>query len=77
MLVALRSVETGRRKETVMGFLEEAEKLAGAVAAVEGMKKLDPNAGIITEAAAAIAGFEGTGAVVEKIEGKMEEGKQG
>ena len=31
-----------------MGLLDEAEKLAGAVAAVEGMKKLDPNAGILT-----------------------------
>ena len=30
------------REETVMDFLEEAEKLAGAVAAVEGLKKVDP-----------------------------------
>jgi hypothetical protein len=59
-----------------MGFLEEAEKIAGAVAAVEGMKKLDPNAGIITEAAAAIAGFEGTGAIVERIEKKEEESSE-
>lgn len=53
-----------------MGFMEEAEKLAGAVAAVEGMKKLDPNASIITEAAAAITGFEGAGAIAERIEKK-------
>lgn len=53
-----------------MGFIEEAEKLAGAVAAVEGMKKLDPNASIITEAAAAITGFEGAGAIAERIEKK-------
>lgn len=59
-----------------MGFLEEAEKLAGAVAAVEGMKKLDPNAGFVTEAAAAIAGFEGTGAIVERVEEKKEENKE-
>ncbi len=58
-----------------MGFLEDAEKLAGAVAAVEGMKKLDPNASLITEAASAIAGFEGTGAIVDKIEKKEEESK--
>jgi hypothetical protein len=58
-----------------MGFLEEAEKIAGAVAAVEGMKKLDPNAGIVTEAAAAIAGFEGAGAIAERIEKKEEESK--
>ena len=59
-----------------MGLLDEAEKLAGAVAAVEGMKKLDPNAGIVTEAAAAIAGFEGAGAIKEKIEQYEEEKKE-
>ena len=57
-----------------MGFLKEAEKLAGAVAAVEGMKKLDPNAGIFTEAAAAVTGFEGAGAIAEHFE-KKEEGE--
>ena len=57
-----------------MGLLEEAEKIAGAVAAVEGIKKLDPNAGIVTEAAAAITGFEGAGAIAQKIE-KKEEGQ--
>ncbi len=56
-----------------MGFLEEAEKIAGAVAAVEATKKLDPNASILTEAAAAIAGFEGVGAVEEHFEKKEEE----
>ncbi len=58
-----------------MGLLEEAEKIAGAVAAVEGMKKLDPNAGIVTEAAAAITGFEGAGAIAERLERKEEENK--
>ena len=53
-----------------MGFLEDAEKLAGAVAAVEGMKKLDPNASILTEAAAAVTGFEGAGAIAEHLEKK-------
>ena len=52
-----------------MGFLEEA---AGAFVAVEGAKKLDPNAGIITEGIAAIAGFEGTKAVTNLIEKKEE-----
>ena len=56
-----------------MSFLEEAEKLAGAVAAVEGMKKLDPNAGIFTEAAAAVTGFEGAGAIAEHFEKKEED----
>jgi hypothetical protein len=55
-----------------MGLLDEAEKIAGAVAAVEGMKKLDPNAGLVTEAAAAITGFEGAGAIAERLEKKDE-----
>lgn len=53
-----------------MGLLDEAEKIAGAVAAVEGIKKLDPNAGLVTEAAAAITGFEGAGAIAERLEKK-------
>ncbi len=53
-----------------MGFMEEAEKLAGAAVAVEGAKKLDPNAGIFTEAAAAVAGFEGAGAIADHLEKK-------
>jgi hypothetical protein len=56
-----------------MGLLDEAEKLAGAVAAVEGLKKLDPNASLFTEAAAGIAGFEGVKAVEEHLEKKEEE----
>jgi K+-transporting ATPase A subunit len=53
-----------------MGILEEA---AGAFAAVEAAKKLDPNAGIFTEGVAAVAGFEGTEAVTNFIEKKEEE----
>lgn len=53
-----------------MGLLEDAEKIAGAVVAVEGMKKLDPDAGFITEAAAAITGFEGAGAIADHFEKK-------
>jgi hypothetical protein len=48
-----------------MGILEEA---AGAFAAVEGVKKLDPNAGILTEGVAAVAGFEGAEKITEFIE---------
>jgi hypothetical protein len=59
-----------------MGILDEAEKIAGAVAAVEGMKKLDPNASLLTEAAAAVTGFEGAGAIAERIENKEGENKQ-
>jgi hypothetical protein len=57
-------------KEYVMGLLEDAEKIAGAVAAVEGAKKLDPNASILTEGAAAIAGYEGAGAIADHLEKK-------
>jgi hypothetical protein len=57
-----------------MGILEEA---AGAFAAVEGVKKLDPNAGIITEGLAAIGGFEGTKAITNFIEEKEEAKSEG
>jgi len=60
-------------RRSVMGLLEDAEKIAGAVVAVEGVKKLDPNASILTEGAAAIAGFEGAGAIAEHLE-KKEDG---
>ena len=53
-----------------MGFLEEAEKIAGAVVAVEGTEKLDPNASILTKGAAAVAGFEGAGAIADHFEKK-------
>ncbi len=56
-----------------MGLLEE---LAGAAAAVEGAKKLDPNAGLVTEGVAAVVGFEGTEAVTNFIH-KEEENKDG
>ena len=59
-----------------MGLLDEAEKIAGAVAAVEATKKLDPNASILTEGAAAIAGFEGVKAVEEHFENKEEAEKK-
>lgn len=55
-----------------MGILEE---LAGAAAAVEGAKKLDPGAGIITEGVAAVVGFEGTEAVTNLIDKKEDENK--
>ena len=55
-----------------MSFFEEAEKIAGAVIAVEGVKKVDPNASILTEGAAAIAGYEGAGAIAEHLEDKKD-----
>ena len=53
-----------------MGLFEE---VAGAVVAVEGAKKLDPNAGIFTEGIAAVAGFEGAKAIEEHFEKKDDE----
>jgi hypothetical protein len=41
--------------------------------AVEGVKKLDPDASILTEGIAAVAGFEGTKAIVDHFEKKEEE----
>ena len=53
-----------------MGLLEE---LAGAAVAIEGAKKLDPNAGIVTEGLAAVAGFEGAKEITNLIEKHEEE----
>jgi hypothetical protein len=41
---------------------------------VEAAKKLDPNAGIFTEGAAAVAGYEGTEAIVDHFEKKDDDG---
>jgi hypothetical protein len=58
-----------------MGILDTLGEVAGAVAAVEGAKKLDPNAGVLTEAAAAVAGFEGAGALESLAAKKKAEGE--
>jgi len=57
-----------------MGLFEE---VAGAVVAVEGAKKLDPNAGVMTEGAAAVAGFGGVEAIESLFEKKEDEPAQG
>jgi hypothetical protein len=57
-----------------MGLFEE---IAGAVVAVEATKKLDPNAGILTEGMAAFAGYEGAEKLEEHFEQKKEESEQG
>ena len=62
-----------------MDLMKDIEEIAGAVAAVEAIKKVDPDAGIITEAAAAITGFKATGGIGEKLEemlGHKKEGEQ-
>jgi len=55
-----------------MGLLDKMEEIAGTVAGVEGLKKVDSNAGILAEGAAAIAGFEGVEAIKERLEKKDE-----
>ncbi|GAB2547130.1 hypothetical protein [Rhodanobacter koreensis] len=54
-----------------MGILDTLGEVAGAVAAVEGAEKLDPNAGLLTKGIAAVAGFKGAGAL-ESLVGKKE-----
>ncbi|WP_047491137.1 hypothetical protein [Terriglobus sp. TAA 43] len=59
-----------------MGLLDEVEKIAGAVVAVEGLKKVDSDPSFLTEAAAAVAGYEGTGALKDFIHKDEGEGEQ-
>ncbi|WP_175867505.1 hypothetical protein [Burkholderia contaminans] len=56
-----------------MGILNTVGEIAGAVAAVEGAEKLDPDAGLLTKAAAAVAGFKGAEALEGLIEKKKED----
>lgn len=56
-----------------MSLLDDAEKVVGAVVAVEAAKKINPEANILEEAAAAVAGYKGTGLVKDAIEKKEDE----
>jgi hypothetical protein len=56
--------------EKIMGILDKLEEVAGAVVAVEGLKKVDANASILSEAAAAVAGYKGAELLKEKLESK-------
>ena len=56
-----------------MGILNALEEVAGAVVAVEGLKKVDPNAGLLGEAAAAFAGYKGVELIKEKLDEKTEQ----
>ena len=57
-----------------MGFFEE---VAGAGVAVEGLKKVDPNAGVVSEGIAAVVGYEGAEKIAEHMEEKKEDENQG
>jgi hypothetical protein len=50
-----------------MGILDTLGEVAGAIAAVEGAEKLDPNASLLTKGVAAIAGFKGVGAIENAV----------
>jgi hypothetical protein len=70
---ARRQVEAVFQAEDRMGILDKVGEIAGAVAAVEATDKVDPNAGFLTKAAAAVAGFEGAGALESMVEKKEED----
>jgi hypothetical protein len=53
---------------SIMGILNIVEEAAGAFAADKALEAVDPDAGILAKAAAAVAGFEG----VEKVQDMME-----
>jgi hypothetical protein len=53
-----------------MGIGKLIEEVAGAVAAEDGLKAVDANAGFLAKTAAAIAGFEGVNKLTDLIEEK-------
>ncbi|MGO4570149.1 hypothetical protein AB4Z52_35270 [Rhizobium sp. 2YAF20] len=53
-----------------MGIGKLIEEVAGAVAAEDGLKAVDPNAGLLAKTAAAVAGFEGVDKLTDLIEEK-------
>jgi len=53
-----------------MGILDFAEEAAGAFAADKALEAVDPNAGFLAKAAAAVAGFKG----VEIVKDHLAEG---
>ncbi len=55
-----------------MGILDFAEEAAGAYAADKALEAVDPNAGFLAKAAAAVAGYEGVGAVKEHFAGEAD-----
>lgn len=53
-----------------MGIGKLIEEVAGAVAADKAVEAVDPNAGFLTKAAAAVAGFEGVNKLTDVLEEK-------
>ncbi|WP_322048189.1 hypothetical protein [Paraburkholderia sp. J67] len=53
-----------------MGILDKVAEIAGAVAAVEAEKKLNPQASLLAEGVAAVMGYKGGGALAELAESR-------
>ena len=51
-----------------MGIKDFVEKAAGAYAAEKALEAVDPDAGMLAKTAAVVAGFEGVGAIKNKLE---------
>ena len=56
-----------------MGIGKLIEEVAGAVAAEDPAEAVDPNAGFVTKAAAAVAGFEGVNKLTDVLKEKEQE----
>jgi len=54
-----------------MGITDFIEEAAGAYAADKALEAVDPNAGFLAKAAAAVAGFEGVEAIKEHFAGEQ------
>lgn len=52
-----------------MGILDFVEEATGAFAADKALEAVDPSAGFLAKAAAAVAGFEGVSALKEHLGG--------
>ncbi len=55
-----------------MGIEDFVEKAAGAYAAVKALETANPEAGGLAKAVAAVAGFEGVGAIKDRLEQQAE-----
>lgn len=55
-----------------MSLLDEVGKIAGAIAAEQGMTALDPDANMLEKIGSAIAGYEGAKIAEEKLGDAMQ-----
>ncbi|MBS0477057.1 MAG: hypothetical protein JSR28_18155 [Proteobacteria bacterium] len=62
-------IDSSDAKGFAMGIKDFMEEAAGAFAADKALEAVDPEAGFLAKAAAAVAGFEGVGAIKEHLAG--------